>query len=258
MFTWSWVLAETGRTCSWDFSKAEEKEEQVRAAKAARGKARQQKADRHSQRLTQQREKAALALARLTADPSHEDAAEHDSANGDASSSLQSSAIDEHMETAATKSSDDSSRGVHSHMANQPDASMQHDCTAWSVSARAHDGSCETTQAAELTLSRSLPVTIHRQSRLHSLASADDNSNSMQTASASHLQVGSAPPRRLAGTAGYPSRHMTVPGPLLHGCAVESRRDSSSSMQSWQIVRPRPVKSDRGVARGPSHVNVQA
>ena len=59
--------AETGMTCSWDFSKAEEKEQEVRAAKAARGRARQHKAERHSQRVNQHRERAATTLARLTA-----------------------------------------------------------------------------------------------------------------------------------------------------------------------------------------------
>ena len=253
--TWHDLCAESGMTCSWDFSRAEEKEQQVRAAKAARGKARQQKAERHSQRLTQQREKAAMALARLTADPldAHANEGEHNSIQ--AHGSVEGSSVsDEHMGTAANQACSQDSRAAHKSASAEPFLDARDRAEAWQMPNR-YCGQAEHRQTAALQGARSLPVTIrhHAQSQ-----SAEHEISDRQAESASPMQVGSGPLRRLAGVAGYSSRHMTVPGPLLHSCAIESRRDSPSSMQSWQIVRPRPVKSDRAVTQGLSHIDVQA
>ncbi len=240
--------------CSWDFSRAEEKEQQVRAAKAARGKARQQKAERHSQRLTQQREKAALALARLTADPLDADANERERDSVQAHGSVEGSSVsDEHMGTAADQACSQDSRAAHMNASAEPILDARDRAEAWQMPNR-YCGQAEHRQTAALQGARSLPVTIrhHAQSQ-----SAEHEISDRQAESASPMQ-GSGPTRRLAGVAGYSSRHMTVPGPLLHSCAIESRRDSPSSMQSWQIVRPRPVKSDRAVTQGLSHIDVQA
>ncbi len=253
--TWHGLCAESGMTCSWDFSRAEEKEQQVRAAKAARGKARQQKAERHSQRLTQQREKAALALARLTADPLDADANEQEHDSVQAHGSVESSSVsDEHMGTAANQACSQDSRAAHKSASAEPFLDARDRAEAWQMPNR-YCGQAEHRPTAALQGARSLPVTIrhHAQSQ-----SAEHENTSRQAESASPTQLGSGPMRRPAGVAGYSSRHMTVPGPLLHSCAIESRRDSPSSMQSWQIVRPRPVKSDRAVTQGLSHIDVQA
>lgn len=248
------LCAESGMTCSWDFTRAEEKEQQVRTAKAARGKARQQKAERHSQRLTQQREKAALALARLTANPLDADANEQERDSVQAPASVESSSVsDEHMGIAADQACSQVSRAAHMTASAQPILDARDRTEAWQMPNR-YCGQAEHNQTAALQGARSLPVTIrhHAQSQ-----SAEHEKSVRQAESASPMQVGSAPLRRLAGVAGY-SRHMTVPGPLLHSCAIESRRDSPSSMQSWQIVRPRPVKSERAVTQGLSPIDVQA
>lgn len=237
-------------TCSWDFSRAEEKEQQVRAARAARGKARQQKADRHSHRLTHQREKAALALARLTADPS--DAEAHDQEHhGDESLPSSSISTEEHNSLAAA---DEASTGhsehaeaVHVRIA-APGLDAQDRANAWQLPSSRHNSQQFSRQTEGLTMARSLPVTISHQAPSHS-AAADHDLHDKHAESASPVQAASGARRQLASVAGYPSRHVTVPGPLLHSCAVESRRNSPSSMQSWQIVRPRPVKCGRVVNR---------
>lgn len=251
-----WLIAgsESGMTCSWDFTRAEEKEQQVRAAKAARGKARQQKAERHSQRLTQQREKAAMALARLTANPLEADANEQERDSAQEHGSMEGSSVsDEHMGIAANQACSHDSRAAHMNASAEPILDARDRAEAWQMPNR-YCSQAEHRQTAALQGARSLPVTIrhHAQSQ-----SAEHEKCDMQAESASPMQVGSAPMRRLAGVAGY-SRHMTVPGPLLHSCAIESRRDSPSSMQSWQIVRPRPVKSERAVTQGLSPIDVQA
>lgn len=253
-FTWVCLAAETGMTCSWDFSKAEEKEQQVRAAKAARGKARQQKADRHAQRLSQQREKAALTLSRLTAD-SEPDATEQDHADGHASSSVQSSTMDELMGSAAHFSVGDSHELTLSHGVQGLSQNAYSGSSARHIMQSPH-GDHALRQESGLTVARSLPVTLDFQAG-GSLPSACSEPKIRHT-EATPVCVGSGPLRRLASAAGYPSRHMTVPGPLLHGCAVESHRNSPPSMQSWQIVRPRPVKGDRAATDGPAQVNVHA
>ena len=255
--TWHDLCAESGMTCSWDFSRAEEKEQQVLAAKAARGKARQQKAERHSQRLTQQREKAALALARLTANPLDADANEQERDSVQAPASVEGSSVsDEHMGIAADQACSQVSRAAHMTASAQPILDARDRTEAWQMPNR-YCGQAEHNQTAALQGARSLPVTIQHHAKSQS---AEHEKSDRQAESASPMQVGLGPMRRLAGVAGYSSRHMTVtvPGPLLHSCAVESRRDSPSSMQSWQIVRPRPVKSDRSVTQGLSHIDVQA
>ncbi|KAL0026865.1 hypothetical protein WJX77_007746 [Trebouxia sp. C0004] len=234
--------SESGMTCSWDFSRAEEKEQQVRAAKAARGKARQQKAERHSQRLTQQREKAALALARLTADPLDSDEEECNSVQ--AHGSVESSSVsDEHMGTAADQACSQDSRAAHVNARAEPILDARDWAEAWQMPNRdCVQAECRQTAAVQGAQSLTVTIRHHAQSQ-----SAEHENRDRQAESASPTQVGSGPMRRLAGVAGYSSRQMTVPGPLLHSCAIESRRNSPSSMQSWQIVRPRPVKSDRAV-----------
>jgi len=249
------LCAESGMTCSWDFSRAEEKEQQVLAAKAARGKARQQKAERHSQRLTQQREKAAMALARLTANPLDADENEQERDSVQAPASVESSSVsDEHLGVAADQACSQDSGAAHMNASAESILDARDRAEAWQMPNR-YCGQAEHRQTAALQGARSLPVTIRHHAKSQS---AEHEKSDRQAESASPMQVGSGPMRRLAGVAGYSSRHMTVPGPLLHSCAIESRRDSPSSMQSWQIVRPRPVKSDRSVTQGLSHIDVQA
>lgn len=232
-------------TYSWDFSKAEEKEEEVRAAKAARGRARQQKAEKHSQRLHHQREKAATTLARLTA--LHPDAAaetlEH--------SCSDEHAVDCHQSSAATlrgesdkpivpEESEQLRNQQHvEHVTSQLDDARQD--TRHNQQAR---------QACHLTGAQSMPVadTVNTVSPMRpapSMVGCDGK------------DTGCAPLRRLASVAGCAHRQMTVPGPLLHSCSAEACRNSASSMQSWQIVRPRPIQSEKAVVRRPSHVKVQ-
>ncbi|KAL3152980.1 hypothetical protein ABBQ38_012009 [Trebouxia sp. C0009 RCD-2024] len=242
-----WLAAgsDTGVTYSWDFSKAEEKEEEVRAAKAARGRARQQKAEKHSQRLHHQREKAATTLARLTA--LHPDAAaetlEH--------SCSDEHAVDCHQSSAATlrgesdkpivpEESEQLRNQQHvEHVTSQLDDARQD--TRHNQQAR---------QACHLTGAQSMPVadTVNTVSPMRpapSMVGCDGK------------DTGCAPLRRLASVAGCAHRQMTVPGPLLHSCSAEACRNSASSMQSWQIVRPRPIQSEKAVVRRPSHVKVQ-
>lgn len=253
--TWHDLCAESGMTCSWDFSRAEEKEQQVLAAKAARGKARQQKAERHSHRLTQQREKAALALARLTANPLDADANEQERDSIPAPASVESSSVsDEHLGVAADQACSQDSRAAHMNASAETILDARDQAEAWQMPNR-YCAQAEHRQTAALQGARSLPVTIRHHAKSQS---AEHEKSDRQAESASPMQVGSGPMRRLAGVAGYSSRHMTVPGPLLHSCAIESRRDSPSSMQSWQIVRPRPVKSDRSGTQRLSHIDVQA
>lgn len=249
------LCAESGMTCSWDFSRAEEKEQQVRAAKAARGKARQQKAERHSQRLTQQRDKAALALARLTADPLDADANEQERDSVQAPASVESSSVsDDHVGIVADQACSQDSRAACMNASADPILDARDRAEAWQMPNR-YCGQAEHRQSAALQGARSLPVTIRHRAESQS---AEHEKSDRQAESASPMQLGSGSLRRLAGAAGHSSRHMTVPGPLLHSCAIESRRDSPSSMQSWQILRPRPVKSDRAVTQGLSHIDVQA
>lgn len=239
-------------TCSWDFSRAEEKEQEVRAAKAARGRARQQKAEKHSQRLNQQREKAAMTLARLTAlqDSDAETPEQSNNDGSDVSASLQSSAVDSHE--ASDRHVLDCPSQMHDHQDLEHVASHHSETRHESSIERHTDNNTE--QGSHLSAARSLPIAISRSAKptLQQGCRRDNDSISQS------LQTECGPLRRLGSVAGYPARQMTVPGPLLHSCAVESRRNSPSSMQSWQIVRPRPVQSDKAPVRRPSHVKVQA
>ena len=235
--------AETGVTCSWDFSKAEEKEQQVLAAKAARGKARQLKAEKHSQRLSQQREKAAANLARLTQISSDAAAAERDAADADAASTESITAqASEHAADAFLPDKGESPAPQESNHGSE----WQNTSTTRSPITRQH-------HPGTLGLARSLPVDIARNNKPGSRPCCGDTDKEMLPS----LPMQSQSLRRLASAAASSPRSTRVPGPVLHTCAAESR-DSPSSMQCWQIVRPRPVKNDRGIVRGLSHVNVKA
>lgn len=244
--------ADAGVTYSWDFSKAEEKEQEVRAAKAARGRARLQKAEKHSQRLHHQREKAATTLARLTA--LHPDASADTSAG---TGNDDGAAIGAHQSSKAPfrnflgkpdqEGAEQSPYQQHEHVSSNVD------CIQQATDLDQHAAGRKTQQGCRLTGAHSMPA-----------ATSGDATSAMRPAfnrsdreGSERSNIGSAPLRRLASVAGYPSRQMSVPGPLLHSCAVESRRDSPSSMQSWQIVRPRPVQSEKAAVRRPSHVKVQ-
>ena len=239
-------------TCSWDFSRAEEKEQEVRAAKAARGRARQQKAQKHSQRLNHQREKAAMTLARLTAlQDSGGEAREHNINDGNVGAdSLPGSAAGSHGAL------DDHFLGCQSE--THDDESLENGASHYSdirLGSRVEQHAERyTEQRSHLSAARSLPIAISSCAKpALQPAFRRDGGNITQSE-----QTGSGPLRRLASVAGYPARQMTVPGPVLHSCAVESHRNSPSSMQSWQIVRPRPVQSDKAPVRRPPHVKLQA
>ena len=244
-------IADTGVTYSWDFSKAEEKEQEVRAAKAARGRARQQKAEKHSQRLHHQREKAAMTLARLTAlQPDTSAETTEETGNGDD--------VAAHPHHSSTVPLEDSQGKPYQEVAGRPQYQQHPEHVTSNIDGiqeathlDQHAAGHETRQECHLTCARSMPA-----------ATSGCSTSVMRQASTmcgreSSEPANSVPLRRLASVAGYPSRQMTVPGPLLHTCAVESRRDSPSSMQSWQIVRPRPVQSEKAAVRRPSHVKVQ-
>ena len=238
-------------TYSWDFSKAEEKEQEVRAAKAARGRARQQKAEKHSQRLHHQREKAATTLARLTAlqpDASAESTEDTGNDHDAAAQSHQSS----------TAPLEDSQGKPGQEFAGRPQYQQHPDHVSSNVAGiqeathlDQHAAGHETGRECHLTCARSMPVATS------SGATSAVRQDPIMSGHESREPANSAPLRRLASVAGYPLRQMTVPGPLLHSCAVESRPHSPSSMQSWQIVRPRPVQSEKAAVRRPSHVKVQ-
>ena len=243
--------ADTGVTYSWDFSKAEEKEQEVRAAKAARGRARLQKAEKHSQRLHHQREKAATALARLTA--LQPDAAADTSEGTD---NDDDAAAQPHRSSRAPFQNplgkQDQEAAEQLHYQQHPEhVSSNFDCIQQATDLDQHAAGRETQQGRHLASAQSMPVATSG-GAISPMRPASNRNESSEPAN-----IGSAPLRRLASVAGYPSRQMSVPGPLMHGCAVESRRDSPSSMQSWQIVRPRPVQSEKGAVRRPSHVKVQ-
>ena len=239
-------------TCSWDFTRAEEKEQEVQAAKAARGRARQQKAEKHSLCLDQQRQKAAVNLARLTAlqPDSRTETDDHSTADGDdAANSLHSSGTIPH------KASDRDACDVPTPMCDQSnvqlDVSQGSESQYGTAPGQYTGGSTE--QESHLIAARSLPIAVSSRLKpaLQQVAKMDDSDLPEMA------QAGSGSLRRLASAAGYPVRQMTVPGPVLHSCAVESCRNSPSSMQSWQIVRPRPVQRDKTAVRRPSHVKVQ-
>lgn len=243
-----YCTADTGVTHCWDFSKAEEKEQEVQAAKAARGRARQQKAERHSQRLHHQREKAATTLARLTAlhpDASAEPIEVTGTDDGAAAHPHQSSKMP--LQCSPGESQEVAEHQLHPGHGTSNVACIQQACVHDQHAGR------QSWQGCHLTGAHSMPA-----------ATTGDAISDMRQApirsrcgSSESAKMGSAAPRRMASGAGCLSRQMTVPGPLLHSCAVESRRDSPSSMQSWQIVRPRPVQSEKAAVRRPSHVKVQ-
>ena len=240
-------VPDTGVTYSWDFSKAEEKEQEVQAAKAARGRARQQKAKKHTQRLHQQREKAATTLARLTAlQPDTNAEIIEESGNDDAAAaaySCQSSTAALHY--AVGKADPELAEKSHHQQHLENGAGVQQ-----GIGHNQHAGH-ESLQGCHLTGAHSMP-TAPSSGTMAAIRQAPNMSGGESE------NIGGAPLRRLASVAGYPSRQMNVPGPLLHSCAVESRRGSPSSMQSWQIVRARPVQSEKATVRRPSHVKVQS
>lgn len=247
-------VTDSGVTYSWDFSKAEEKEQEVRAAKAARGRARQQKADKHSQRLNHQREKAATTLARLTAlhpDASAESLEQH--CNNDTAA-----AADCHQSNTASLQGESSKPDLQEESHQLPDQQhleyvASHPDGVRQGTGHSHQARHTSWQACHLTGAQSLPVADTSSSS--SAVSAMRQAPSMTGCDGS--ETGWAPLRRLASVAGCPPRQMTVPGPLLHSCSMEAQRNSPPSMQSWQIVRPRPVQSEKAAVRRPSHVKVQ-
>lgn len=248
-------IADTGVTYSWDFSKAEEKEQEVRAAKAARGRARQQKAEKHSQRLHHQREKAATTLARLTAlqpDASAETVEGTVNVDDDDAAAQPHHSSTSPFQNPLGKSNQEVAEQLQYQQPPEHTSSTVH-CIQQASDLDQHAAGHEARQGCHMTGAYSMPAASSG-GATSAMRQAFNRSNREDSEPAN---TGSAPLRRLASVAGYPIRQMTVPGPLLHSCAVESRRDSSSSMQSWQIVRPRPVQSEKAAVRRPSHVKVQ-
>lgn len=221
----------------------------MQAAKAARGRARQQKAERHSQRLHHQREKAATTLARLTAlhpDASAETIEEtsNDKDNVAVAQSHQSS-------TLPLQISQGEPQEVTEQLQHQRQLGTSNVACIQQAFVHDHQTGHQSWQGCHLTGAHSMPA-VTTGDAMSDMRQAPSRSSCESSESA---RMGSAPSRRLAS--GCLSRQMTVPGPLLHSCAVESRRDSPSSMQSWQIMRPRPVQSEKAAVRRPSHIKVQ-
>ena len=241
-------------TYSWDFSKAEEKEQEVRAAKAARGKARQQKAEKHSQRLHHQREKAATTLARLTAlqsDASAETMKETGNDDDDVATQPYQSSTAPFQNSLGKPDQEVAEQPQHQQLPEHHSSKI--DCIQQATDLDQHAAGRLTQQGCHLTGAYSMPAATSgcaTSAMRPALSRSDCESNEP-------ANIDSAPLSRPAGVAGYPTRQMTVPGPLMHSCAVQSRRDSRSGMQSWQIVRPRPVQSEKAAVRRPSHVKVQ-
>lgn len=269
--TTSCVPADNGVTSSWDCSKAEEKEGEVRAAKAARGRARQQKAEKHSSRLAQQREKAAQALAAvqtLHRDPaSQEPATAH---KAPAPAHMGTTTTDTVMTGTATGNSvvsapDPSDADVrpHDYELRGNDGQQQQladgqQSTATQTSARplpsAQSMPIASAQSVPFVSAQSMPVQIQG-TGLRSLS--QNHGASPNECSDVVTERGSNSLTRGAGAVNS-LRSRMVPLPMSPSHSLGSQCYSPNSMQSWQIVRPRPVQDRRSSLKGPSHVHVQA
>lgn len=250
---WLGSSADSGIVSSWDFSRAEQKAEEVQAAKAARGRARQHRAEKHSSRVAQQREKAALALAALQA--------RHPDAKGSAAASTDGGTPEPAV-----------SGAVHSqaaaHAAEQTTATLPtaEEC---SVSNSTCDGVQESCQQQEdthgiqgrglieLAHVHSLPMLVSGCTPC-SVSEADSAGKPTQNYPCAVSEARPIPLRRYASAAGAPHLARTVPSPLLPNCISDCRQNSPNSMASWQIVRPRPVQRDRSSFKASAHVHAQA
>lgn len=223
----------------------------MQAAKAARGRARQHRAEKHTSRLAHQREKAAQALAALQArhpDPAGTDKAGSDEDNNgsavmaDASDSVTENAADAVQVCEASfgmaENNTEFREGVQ-------EAGDQQDY--------ANDRQSRAT--TDLSHGQSLPVMIPSSTSCSVSAEGD-------TCAESHFcflsRVRSTPLRCHASAAGSPNLSRFVPSPVAAHCSSECRQSSPNSMTSWQIVRPRPVQRDKSAFRASPHVPAQA
>lgn len=219
----------------------------MQAAKAARGRARQQRAEKHSSRLAHQREKAALALAALQALHPDVEAREAGNAEGSIeigpSSRASPAASIEHADT-------DAARIIHL------DSAVPGEVCDGIESTQQQAQSCiPSTATAELSHVHTLPVMSNSPSP--PLTSQEMNvhpyTNSYVMSEAKPI-----PLRRNASAAGALHMSKLVPSPLTPGISAGCQTNSPNSMTSWQIVRPRPVQRDRSTLKASKHVHVQA
>ena len=196
----------------------------MQAAKAARGRARQQRAEKHSSRLAHQRDKAALALASLQA--LHPDAEAREAGNAEGSvrsgiSSLASPpAIVGHADADAVSIVDHNSI-VLGDVCDKADSDQQ------------QEQSCvPTTATADLAQVHSLPVA--SKSPSPSLMSPK-----MHVHPCSHPYVASEakaiPLRRHASAVGTLGMSKLVPSPLTSGCSAGCQTNSPNSMTSFSV-----------------------
>ena len=221
----------------------------MQAAKAARGRARQHRAEKHTSRLAHQREKAAQALAVLQARhpvPIGTDIAgsdEHDSGSAvvaDASDSVTENAADAVQVFEASFSMAENNTESFGEGVQEP--SEQQD----------YADDTQSRATTDLSHGQSLPVMIPSSTSCSVSAEGD-------TCAESHLcflsRVRSTPLRCHASAAGSPNLSRFVPSPVAAHCSSQS---SPNSMTSWQIVRPRPVQRDSSAFRASPHVPAQA
>lgn len=243
---------------SWDCSRSEEKAQEVQAAKAARGRARQQRADKHISRLASQKEKAALTLAALQSRHPSPESREAAEACENGQDSIVSGATHEAVLAGVAADAADKPQGI------TTSAFTEIECSGPLASASIYD-SCQQqhnsykvhSRAADLAHVHSLPLP----SSSHMACSqppADPEETATQTHSHTMSAAKDIPLRRYASAAGSPTVTRVVPSPLLPSCASECRQHSPNSMTSWQIVRPRPVQHDRSKFKASTQVHVHA
>lgn len=224
----------------------------MQAAKAARGRARQHRAEKHTSRLAHQREKAAQALAALQA--RHPDPAETEMAGSD-EDSKGSTAMADASESVTENAAD----GVQVCEASFGMAETSTESCGEGVqepsSQQDYADDSQNRATTDLSHGRSLPVMIPSSTSCSIAAESD-------TCSESHFcflsRVRSTPLRCHASAAGSPNLSRFVPSPVAAHCSSEYCQSSPNSMTSWQIVRPRPVQRDKSAFRASPHVPAQA
>ena len=226
----------------------------MQAAKAARGHARQQRAEKHSSRLAHQREKAALALAALQALHPYADIREAGNAEareaGNAEGSIESGPSSRASPAASIEHADtDAARIIHLDSAAPGEV-----CNGIESTQQQEQCCIPSTATADLSHVHSLPVMPNSPSPpLTSQEMIHPYSHSYVMSEAKPI-----PLRRHASAAGALNMSKLVPSPLTPGCSAGCQTNSPNSMTSWQIVRPRPVQRDRSTLKASKHVHVQA